>query len=351
MLELRHRRARLALTKPYAIAGGSWDSAEMVFVELRDNRGARGWGQASPAEEVTGETAEACEMALAALPSEWLDESELESRLDALAHRPAVRAALDMALFDLRARRAGAALIEQLGRRVQPLPTSVTIGLKGLDETLDEAREHAARGFRALKVKTGGDVELDLERLAKLREAFGARLALRVDANGGYDERAFRRFAECVEALDLELVEQPTARGDEDCWRAAHERVRERLIADESVHERAELEHWIAAGPPFGGVNIKLMKCGGVRPALELARTCERAGMSVMWGCMDESVLGIAAALHAAFASAATRFLDLDGSLDLADDPFGGGFALAAGVLDALPAPGLGAEPRAALFD
>lgn len=351
MLQVRHRRVKLALTRPYAVAGGSWDGAEMVFVELRDERGARGWGQASPAEEVTGENAAASERALAALSRELRDEVALEGALDTLSGTPAARAALDMAWCDLRARRAGVPLVDQLGRRLAPQPTSVTIGLKGLAETLEEAREYVARGFVALKVKTGVDVELDLERIVRLREEHGARLALRVDANGGNDERAWRRFASCIDALDLELVEQPTARGDEDCWRAVDERLRARIAADESVHDLAELERWITSGAPFGCVNIKLMKCGGVRPALELARTCERAGLSVMWGCMDESVLGIAAALHAAYSSAATRFLDLDGSLDLAEDPFEGGFALAEGVLDTLPGPGLSAAARDTLFD
>jgi L-alanine-DL-glutamate epimerase-like enolase superfamily enzyme len=349
-LEVRLRRVQLALTRPYAVSGGSWDSADMVFVELRDEAGARGWGQASPAEEVTGENAAASEAALRRLPRVCGGEADVERALDALDSTPAARAALDMALCDLRARRGGVALVEQLGRVAAAQPTSITIGLKGLAETLEEAREYVARGFRALKVKTGAEVELDLERLAKLRETFGDALTLRADANCGYDERAFRRFAACVAPLEIELLEQPTPRGSEACWRAAGEQVRQRIVADESVHDLAELERWIAGGAPFGSVNIKLMKCGGVRPALALARACERAGLGVMWGCMDESVLGISAALHAAFSSRATRYLDLDGSLDLAEDPFTGGFALESGALDVLPAPGLGAQPRTEFF-
>jgi L-alanine-DL-glutamate epimerase-like enolase superfamily enzyme len=349
-LELRQRRVKVALTRPYAISGGSWDSVELIFVELFDECGVRGWGQASPAEEVTGENADTCEKALGTLQRSWSDEVLLERALSSLAATPAAHAALDMALCDLRARRSGVALLDQLGGSIRALPTSVTIGLKGVDATLDEARECVARGFRALKVKTGAAVELDLERLARLRGEFGASLTLRVDANGGYSEPEFRLFAACIEPLAIELVEQPTPRGAEACWRAVGEIVRRRIVADESVHRLAELERWIAAGPPFGGVNIKLMKCGGVRPALALARACERAGLGVMWGCMDESRLGIAAALHAACSTPATVWLDLDGSLDLADDPFHEGFALERGALSTLPAPGLGATPGQELF-
>ena len=98
----------------------------------------------------------------------------------------------------------------------------------------------------------------------------------------------------------------------------------------------------IAAGPMYGIVNVKLMKCGGIAEALRMAQIAERAGLSLMWGCMDESVLGIAAALHAAYACPATRYLDLDGSLDLAEDPFIGGFLLDGDRMQILKRPGLG---------
>ena len=92
------------------------------------------------------------------------------------------------------------------------------------------------------------------------------------------------------------------------------------------------------------GVSLKLMKCGGIRPGLGIARIAEAAGIDLMWGCMDESVLSIAAALHAAYASPNTRYLDLDGSFDLASDFARGGFTLEDGVLRTLDRPGLGAE-------
>jgi L-alanine-DL-glutamate epimerase-like enolase superfamily enzyme len=94
-----------------------------------------------------------------------------------------------------------------------------------------------------------------------------------------------------------------------------------------------------------GIFNIKLMKCGGVRPALRIATIAEIAGIELMWGCMDESIISISAALHAALASPATRYLDLDGSLDLARDVVSGGFVLQDGFLSTSDAPGLGVKP------
>jgi L-alanine-DL-glutamate epimerase-like enolase superfamily enzyme len=91
-----------------------------------------------------------------------------------------------------------------------------------------------------------------------------------------------------------------------------------------------------------GIFNIKLMKCGGIASAMTIGEIADAADVSLMWGCMDESVISIAAALHAALASPRTRYLDLDGSFDLARDPAQGGFKLRDGELSPTDAPGLG---------
>ena len=103
---------------------------------------------------------------------------------------PAARAAVDMALYDLAARERGVPLVEMLGRAHDTLPTSITIGIKPLEETLAEAAEYVSRGFRILKVKIGLDLERDLERLARLRESVGSRIAIRADGNQGYSRGA-----------------------------------------------------------------------------------------------------------------------------------------------------------------
>ena len=95
---------------------------------------------------------------------------------------------------------------------------------------------------------------------------------------------------------------------------------------------------------PFGIFNIKLMKCGGIAPGLEIAAMAAHAGIHLMWGCMDESIISIAGALHAALASRATKYLDLDGSLDRACDIVNGGFILEDGWLRTIDEPGLGVK-------
>jgi L-alanine-DL-glutamate epimerase-like enolase superfamily enzyme len=344
---VRSRALAVPLSRPYAIACGTCSSVDLCVVEIGAG-GRVGFGQASPAPEVTGETVAQCQAALQPGALGWLLGREVGEAWVAQDLRrvptPAARAAVDMALLDLLGQAAGQPAVEFLGRRHAALPTSITIGIKDRASTLAEAEEYCARGFSVLKVKTGLDAGDDLERLRALRRRFGNRVVLRADANQGYDAASLRRFVAGMEDLDLELLEQPLPRGQEDALRSLPDGVRRRLVADESVHGADDLRRLVAAGCPFGVVNVKLMKCGGPLAARELAAVAEAAGIHLMWGCMDESVVGIAAALHTAMSCAATRWLDLDGSFDLAADPFTGGFDLADGSLRPLAAPGLGAR-------
>ena len=113
-------------------------------------------------------------------------------------------------------------------------------------------------------------------------------------------------------------------------------------MADESLHDTHDALKLTVDPKPFGIYNIKLMKCGGINAALQIAEIAHLAKIDLMWGCMDESIISISAALHAALASPATRYLDLDGSLDLDRDLVSGGFILKNGSLSVNETPGLG---------
>ena len=340
----------VALTKPYTIASGTFTHATHIIVELRSER-YLGLGAASPEPDVTGETVSACREALHGDLLRWLigrDVRELPAIARELAGRmsrtPAARAAVDMALYDLLAQHLEIPLVDMLGRVYDGLPTSITIGIKDVAETLAEADEYAGRGFRALKVKLGRDLEEDVERMQRLREQCGAGIALRVDLNQGYDKDDVIAFAERTRRLDIELIEQPMPAIRPEPMRALPEALRARVAADESLLDEVDALRLIAPPAACGIFNIKLMKCGGIRPGLRIAALAEVAGIELMWGCMDESIISISAALHAALASPATRYLDLDGSFDLARDVVEGGFVLEDGFLRTTDRPGLGVE-------
>ena len=316
----------MQLTRPYAVAGELCSEAFNSFIRIRTDSGLVGRGAGSPSPRVTGETLESADNALSAA-AEFLvgqDPLRLDQLCDSLAQQmpgtPAARAAVDMALHDLYASAKGKPLVECLGRVHGALPTSVTIGIQSLDESLAEADEYLALGFRILKLKIGEDVEADIEISHRICERLGVGNALRVDGNQGYDPGELERYLTATRQLNLELIEQPFSRGRIDDMRALPAAVRQRCAADEDLHTPADARQLIHEPLAFGIFNIKLMKCGGVHPAMQIAALAESAGIELMWGCMDESRISIAAALHAALACSATRYLDLDGSLDLAHD-------------------------------
>ena len=342
---------KLALTRPYTIAYERIESVQNLFVCLQAEDGSVGLGVASPAEEVTGEDAQACRQALSGDLEGLLagtDIRHLKAHLreieKALPAAPAARAAIDMALHDLWAKHLGLPLVDLLGRVHRSLPTSLTIGIESVAESLEDAAEYKGRGFRILKVKIGRSLEEDVERLHRIRQKIGRDIIIRVDANQGYTFDQFKNFLKQTASLELEFIEQPLIARDLDSMRRLPEAVRKKVAADESLLDARDALTCLVPPRPFGIYNIKLMKCGGIAPAMQIAEIAHLAGIDLMWGCMDESIVGIAAALHAALASPATRYLDLDGHLDLARDLVTGGFVLKDGELGLTDTPGLGVK-------
>jgi len=345
-------RERIALSRPYEIASTSTSHVELFVVRVVPERGPIGLGCAAPADYVTGETAAACAEALADdRLTDLLAGRDLRQRGGlcraveaAMFDTPAARAAVDTAVWDAFALMLDLPLVDYLGRCHDFLPTSITIGIKGIDETAAEAREYLDRGFCVLKVKLGHSIEEDLARLHKLREEVGPNIRVRVDANEGYTLPETRRLFDAAAKLDLELIEQPVPRDSVEELLDLTPAQREQIALDESlITDDDALEQMMQ---PLAGLWVlKLMKCGGVTAALRQATLARAASRHLMWGCMDESVISIAAALHAAYACPATRYLDLDGSFDLSRDPAAGGFSLQGGQLVLTDAPGLGVTP------
>lgn len=344
-------RERIPLARPYEIASTSTSDVDLFVVRIIPERGPVGIGCGSPADYVTGESADACAEALSPERlNELLGGRDLRHRgtlcravAGSMFDAPAARAAVDIALWDGFARLIDLPLVDYLGRCHDFLPTSITIGIKGVEETLVEAREYLGRGFCVLKVKLGHSLEEDLTRLHRLREEVGPDVRLRVDANEGYTLAETQRLFANAEELDLELVEQPLPRDDLGELAELTPEQRDRIALDESlITDDDALEQMIK---PLAGLWVlKLMKCGGITAALRQATLARAATRHLMWGCMDESVISIAAALHAAYACPATRYLDLDGSFDLSRDPASGGFTIEAGQLVLTDGAGLGVD-------
>jgi len=349
IVHVEHWTEHFELSKPYTIAYETIEAVDNQIVRIETDEGLFGIGAGSPGPEVTGESIDDCRCSLDAhLESQLLDRDirelnalirELEKNMSAA---PAARAAIDMALFDLSSKYLRKPLVELLGRAHRSLPTSITIGIESIRKSIEEAQDYVKRGFRILKIKIGKSLEEDLERLHKLREALGKQILIRVDINQGYSREQYRKFIQDTESLDLEFVEQPLDALDIDGMCSLPENMRTIAAADESLLSPVDALNYACPPRPFGIYNIKLMKCGGIYPAMKIADIAHTAGIDLMWGCNDESIVSITAALHVSLASPATRYLDLDGSLDLGRDIVKGGFILEDGKLSVIDQPGLG---------
>jgi len=341
----------LGLVKPYRIANRTISDTGIHFIKLQTDTGLTGYGAASPSHGVTGEDMTDCAAALDQHLETLLLGKELKyvhalarNLQNTLKETPAALAAADMALYDLAGKALQVPVVKLLGQCHESLPTSITIGIKSIDEAVAEAEEYLARGFKILKLKVGDSIEEDVALLNYLREKAGPHAGIRVDANQGYSVDELLDFLHRTRHLNLELIEQPLQVADDKEIHKLSADLRCMLAGDESICGVEDALQYTHSPQPFGIYNIKLMKCGGITPALRMASMAGVSDIKVMWGCNDESCLSIAAALHAALASRATSFLDLDGSLDLARDLFKGGFVLHNGCLRINDAPGLGAD-------
>lgn len=346
---LRSYCRNLALSKPYSIAGYTFSEVENVFLEVELENGIVGRGAASPAEEVVGET---CSQTLLNLQTDFFQNligrdirhfrQLIYETNQAFPNLPGTQAVLDIALHDAFGQFLGIPVVEFYGQKFKSLPTSVTIGIMGVTETLEEAEAYRQQGFKVLKVKTGENWQEDAERILKLDELYRNQFKLRVDANQGYDLDELQQFLKATQHIDLELIEQPLLVEKEKELLKLNVKTRKLLLADESLKDAQYALKFSQEPQPFGIFNIKLMKCGGILNALEIATIAQNANVELFWGCNDESIISITAALHAAFACPTTKYLDLDGSFDLAEDVVKSGFILEGGNLRLNGKAGLG---------
>lgn len=347
--QINIRKENLQLSRPYVIAFKTIDSVENGIIEIIGDNGLRGMGAFNPSYEVVGEYLNDALNILCVENLEWLIGKEVDNieswcRMvqTRFAASTTARTGLEIALYDLYTQSIGVPLVRYLGQKIYSMPTSITIGIKNVEETLEEAEEYIGRRFKILKIKLGISLDEDVERLVKLREVFGSSIELIVDANQGYDEQQLNTFWSLTRRLDIKLIEQPLKAGNEEMMRTLPQEIKQYIAADESLLSPSDALSLTSDPQSCGFFNIKLMKCGGISQALQIADIANSKNIGLMWGCNDESIVSITAALHTAFARGNTRFIDLDGSLDLARDVVKEGFILENGVMSLPDKPGLG---------
>lgn len=344
-LQVSFRTLTLQKKYPLAISRGTMASSENLYVFVSDGNHT-GVGELSPATS-SAWTAERGHQQLAdfvgrhALANPFDNDREMRAaQID-----PPAMAALDMALWDLLAKQAGLPLYRLLGLSARAVPTSVTVGINPPEVTKERVPDIlASTGAKCLKIKLGSPEGRDHDRehfLAAKNAAAPFQARLRVDANGGWTVDEAVTMMRWLTDQGVDYVEQPLAQGQEADLPRIFENRPLPIFVDESCRVSADIP---AFASHVDGVNLKLMKCGGITEALRIIATARAHGLQTMIGCMSESSVAIAAG--AALASQ-FDFIDLDSHLNLNPDPAEGA-PIVEGIVAPTERPGHGGQLREA---
>lgn len=333
-MRLRHHMVELQLRHTFRLSRGASDVRRNLIVELEDD-GLVGLGEAAPITRYAQDhlsAARAVEQMVPRIENPRAFDGAARDVAD--AGQPAAEAAVDMALRDLAGKRLQAPLFELLGLDPKRTPRiSYTIGMDTPEIVEQKVKE--AGDYEILKVKMGSDDDWAvLECVRDLTDR-----PIQIDANEGWSLEEAEARLERLAGMGVMLVEQPLKSDDLEGARALREMSPLPIFADESIHRAADIPRLAEA---FDGINIKLMKCGGLGEALRMIATARAHGMQVMLGCMIESSLAITAAAHLA---PLVDYADLDGNLLIANDPYVGA-TIESGRLVLPDRPGLGVEAR-----
>ncbi len=337
-MQLTFSRFDLKLKHTFTISRSSRDVSPVVFVQI-EHAGIVGFGEAAPSNRY-GESVETVEAFFAKLNvRRFVDPFQLESILDYVdgiaVENTSAKAAIDIALHDWIGKKVGLPLHKYWGLDKQKAPlTSMTIGLDEPEMIQRKVRE--AEEYPILKIKLGR--ANDDEVMRAIRQV--TKKALRVDANEGWKtkEVALEKI-KWLEQEGVEFVEQPLPAGDLAGTAWLRDRVNLPLIADENSIRLSDVPRLQGV---FDGINIKLMKCTGLREALKMVHTARACGLKVMVGCMIESSVGVSAAAQL---SPLIDYADLDGNVLISNDPYDG-VKIIEGKLALPDRPGIGVIKR-----
>ncbi|MBN2896161.1 MAG: dipeptide epimerase [Campylobacterales bacterium] len=306
-------RRSIALRHPFVTALRRVETVDFVRVILHTSSGRKGIGEAPPTPAITGETMESIEADLQRLGAQMMGLSPHEAQA-LLMHdtqiKSSAKAALDIALCSL----------------IDPCPISsnvplrslITISLASPEAMRREAGEAMRRGCRHLKIKVGGRDGQDALRIETICRAFPEATVI-IDANQAWTRDEAEHLMLTCKAPNIALIEQPLVRDDLEGMRRITRQSPIPILADESAFSFEEVVHVIETGAAHM-INVKLMKCGGVRAAEEILSWCAAHGVGCMMGSMLEGPRSIAAAIRLSRCFADTvRFVDLDSPLLYAD--------------------------------
>ena len=316
-----------------------------IFIRLETQDGYNAWGcavtESYQGEESFEDIMGACQAGASLAPD--LHPTNIEYSLAQLApvlgDSTAALCAFDLAFHDLLGLAAGMPLHRLLGGFRNRIQTSATVPVSSVAESVELARRRVALGFRMLKIKGGCDPGEDVARARAIQRAFPS-ITLRLDADGGYSVSDALEVSRALKGK-IEMLEQPTAFDDDEALMNVTRQSPVPILADQSVRG-PDSALTLAAGKYADGLSVKLSACGGLRCSRQVDSIARAAQLATMVNCVIEPALMSAAGLCFALSSPNVRYSDLDGYLDLVDDPTQPSFRLEEGWLIASEVPGLG---------
>jgi L-alanine-DL-glutamate epimerase-like enolase superfamily enzyme len=329
----------IPLLEPFTISTGSVSEARNVLITISLRDGSVGYGECAPFPPSTGESQET---ALAAArgcinllqgsdASSWRTLSKLIRSV--YYSQTTVCAGMEMAILDALTRSYGIPLYVFLGGASTSVETDMSIPVVTPEHAYELAQDTVKRGINRIKIKVGGDLREDVDRVETVRSG-APQLGIILDANQGYTPG---QALLCLEALDDRdirplLLEQPVHKDDYEGLRYVTQHTTVPIAADESASNAATVVRLVTLGA-VNVVNIKLMKAG-ILEALDIAALCRVNHIELMIGAMMESRLATSAAAHLAAGLGGFSFIDLDTPMLLAEDPFTGGYEQRGGIYD-----------------
>lgn len=318
----------LPLHEPFVISYASYNYMPSIIVKLKTDSGHTGYGEAVADEHVTGESWESTfailknTLAPALIGMDPTQMEKVHAKMDAEIYAvPSAKAALDIACYDVVGKTLSVPVYTMLGGRYHDeFPITHVLSIATPEHMANEAQQRIEEGYRSLKMKVGTDIAEDVKRIQAVRERVGESIAIRVDVNQGWvNSSATLQALRKLDSCDLDWIEQPVKADDIDAMVEIKSKTSVPVMIDEGLRGVREMRE-IISKRAADKVNIKLMKCGGIYPAMKLAHMAEMAGIECQVGSMVESSVGSAAGFHVAFSKKIMTSVELTGPLKFSED-------------------------------
>ena len=346
---IKWEKLSIELDKPFVIATGVSTHAATMIIKIETDEGIVGYGEAKPSFAVTGESIDTVAAVLPLLSPALIGENPFalekihKTMEKVILRNSCVKAGIDIALHDIMGKKLEMPLYKLLGGYKNSFATDMTVSIDTPEAMAREALAYKQEGFNVLKIKAGIDPTTDVEAMRQIREAVGPKMRIRADANQGWDVNTAINTINVYEQYGVEMVEQPVKHWDIDGLAYIRSRVKIALGADESLHIPEDAMK-LAKANAVDMFNIKLMKSGGLYPALRINAIGEACGIPVMLGCMMETRIGNAASASLVAAQRNIIEADLDSFRHFEGKGITGGFNLENGMITMLEKPGLGID-------